>query len=259
MFGKKLILAGTAGVLAVSLLVLPAQAHGHGHGGRHHRGSNTNGYVAPAAPPAADTPAAEPDVPAATNPSTAYPVCPVEGCAETGPHIHDNNYYCGYHHAGGYCDGSCVGAVADNNTAPVNPPAADSGTAYPVCPVEGCAETGHHVHDNNYYCGYHHAGGYCDGSCVGVAAAGDSAVVVTPPANNTPAVTPTVSTTAYPVCPVEGCVLAGHHLHDGSYYCGYHHADGYCDGSCANSAAGPRYGRGNGCHRHYATKLVYCR
>lgn len=40
-----------------------------------------------------------------------------------------------------------------------------------------------------------------------------------------------VSTT-YPVCTVEGCEIAGRHTHSGRTYCGYDHADGYCDGKC---------------------------
>jgi hypothetical protein len=32
---------------------------------------------------------------------------------------------------------------------------------------------------------------------------------------------------------VEGCDIAGRHSHDGSYYCGYHHDGGFCDGNCA--------------------------
>lgn len=39
--------------------------------------------------------------------------------------------------------------------------------------------------------------------------------------------------TECPVCTVEGCTEAGRHTHDGHDYCGYDHADGYCDGSCA--------------------------
>lgn len=35
----------------------------------------------------------------------------------------------------------------------------------PVCTVEGCTEEGRHLHDDEYYCGYDHACGYCDGSC----------------------------------------------------------------------------------------------
>ena len=42
----------------------------------------------------------------------------------------------------------------------------------------------------------------------------------------------TTSHTGYPVCTVEGCTEEGRHAHDGCYYCGYDHEDGYCDGSC---------------------------
>lgn len=37
---------------------------------------------------------------------------------------------------------------------------------YPVCTVEDCTEEGRHLHDDEYYCGYDHDCGYCDGSCV---------------------------------------------------------------------------------------------
>ena len=37
-----------------------------------------------------------------------------------------------------------------------------------------------------------------------------------------------------PVCTVEGCTEEGRHTHDGDYYCGYDHEDGYCDHSCEN-------------------------
>lgn len=38
-------------------------------------------------------------------------------------------------------------------------------TQYPVCAVEDCSETGRHYHGDEIYCGYHHEGGYCDGTC----------------------------------------------------------------------------------------------
>ena len=38
--------------------------------------------------------------------------------------------------------------------------------------------------------------------------------------------------TAYPVCTVEGCAIAGRHTHSGRTYCGYDHEDGFCDGAC---------------------------
>ncbi len=43
----------------------------------------------------------------------------------------------------------------------------------------------------------------------------------------------TVTDTSYPVCTVDGCLEEGHHTHDGYDYCGYDHASGYCDGTCA--------------------------
>lgn len=61
----------------------------------------------------------------------------------------------------------------------------------------------------------------------------------------------TVSTDC-PVCTVEGCTEKGRHTHDGHDYCGYDHADGYCDGTCAavsvNTASHCRKSRRH-CHR----------
>lgn len=53
--------------------------------------------------------------------------------------------------------------------------------------------------------------------------------------------------TGCPVCTVEDCTEEGRHLHDGEYYCGYDHKDGYCDGSCG--AAAERTSRSHGCGR----------
>lgn len=39
-----------------------------------------------------------------------------------------------------------------------------------------------------------------------------------------------------PVCTVEGCIEIGRHTHDGEYYCGYDHKDGYCDYSCERTS-----------------------
>ena len=78
MYFKKL-LAGVATAALVSFVfVLPVSAHGH-HG---HYGQAAS--------------------------QTDYPVCTFEGCTEEGRHELDGCYYCGYDHADGYCDGSCV-------------------------------------------------------------------------------------------------------------------------------------------------------
>lgn len=92
-------------------------------------------------------------------------------------------------------------------------------SCYPTCTVEDCTENGRHMHDGEYYCGYDHEGGYCDGTC-------------------------------YPVCTVEDCTEKGRHAHDGEYYCGYDHESGYCDGSCTvKSTRSTTYKRGHhGCH-----------
>lgn len=76
-FRKQSAAVVTAALLAV-LLVMPVSAHGH-HG--HRRQSTVD---------------------------TSCPVCTVEGCTETGRHIHDGCEYCGYDHEGDYCDGACV-------------------------------------------------------------------------------------------------------------------------------------------------------
>ena len=58
--------------------------------------------------------------------------------------------------------------------------------------------------------------------------------------------------TSCPVCTVDGCTEEGLHCHDGYNYCGYDHADGYCDGTCVNTTVTTtRSGRGgyHGCHR----------
>lgn len=58
--------------------------------------------------------------------------------------------------------------------------------------------------------------------------------------------------TSCPVCTVEGCTEEGRHAHDGYDYCGYDHADGYCDGTCAavnTTTARSARGGHHGCHR----------
>ena len=199
MFRKKMLLAGAAVILTFSLSVFPAFAHGHGghHGGHHGNwttqnipGNNDN------------TGAAAPNTDADTGTaavSGAYPVCPFEGCAETGHHLHDGSYYCGYHHSSGYCDGSCAYSATPSG-------------AYPICTFEGCTESGRHIHDDNYYCGYHHAGGYCDGSCI-------------------------VSSATISNAPADGGLPAA---------------------DSPTTADGYYYGRRYGCHRSYARKLTYC-
>ena len=79
---KKVAAFGVTLVLSMTLTVFPAMAHGHGHG---HRART----------------------------STQDPVCSVENCSEAGHHYHDGDIYCGYHHEGGYCDGSCAAVSSD--------------------------------------------------------------------------------------------------------------------------------------------------
>lgn len=78
MWRKKIACAVAAGMVAALFTVSPAFAHGHGH----HRRVDTV--------------------------DTSCPVCTVEGCTETGRHVHDGHDYCGYNHSSGYCDGSCA-------------------------------------------------------------------------------------------------------------------------------------------------------
>jgi len=39
-----------------------------------------------------------------------------------------------------------------------------------------------------------------------------------------------------PECTVEGCTIAGRHLHNGITYCGTHHVDGVCSIDCLTAA-----------------------
>ena len=47
------------------------------------------------------------------------------------------------------------------------------------------------------------------------------------PARPSQPVNPTVT-----VCKVEGCAIAGRHVHNGVTYCGYPHESGVCDNNC---------------------------
>ncbi len=117
----------TAGLLCAVLaaaLVIPAAAHGH-HGGR---GYGHHGACAqPAAPQYTQPQYTQPQYtqpqytqPQETQPQYVQPavgVCPYDGCAETGRHYHDSVPYCGYNHAGAYCDGTCAGYCAGTDPA----------------------------------------------------------------------------------------------------------------------------------------------
>ena len=107
---KKLLLC----VLTLALLTLPVSAHGH-HGGR---GYGHHGACAqPAAPQYTQPQYTQPQE---TQPQYVQPavgVCPYDGCAETGRHYHDSVPYCGYNHAGAYCDGTCAGYCAGTDPA----------------------------------------------------------------------------------------------------------------------------------------------
>ena len=117
----------TAGLLCAVLaaaLVIPAAAHGH-HGGR---GYGHHGACAQPAAPQYTQPQYTPPQytqpqytqPQETQPQYVQPavgVCPYDGCAETGRHYHDSVPYCGYNHAGAYCDGTCAGYCAGTDPA----------------------------------------------------------------------------------------------------------------------------------------------
>ena len=49
------------------------------------------------------------------------------------------------------------------------------------------------------------------------------------------------------LCEVEGCTLTGRHDHNGITYCGSNHASGWCDGSCPAYRAASSRGH-HGCH-----------
>lgn len=112
---KKILAYGSAGLLAAGLMVMPVSAHG-----RHAQTTVLADQVCE--------------------------LCTVEDCEIAGLHTHDDQTYCGYDHACGYCDGSC-GVVG-------------------ICDVDGCTQTGRHVHGEQTYCGASHRDGYCDNSCV---------------------------------------------------------------------------------------------
>lgn len=64
-----------------------------------------------------------------------------------------------------------------------------------------------------------------------------------------------VQQTAISVCAVEGCSVAGRHVHDGVIYCGYDHEGGYCNGTCL--ALCPVEGcTASGLHTH--GRVTYC-
>lgn len=109
---KKWMTMGISVVMAAVLFAAPVYAHGHGHhSDRHHtrterscgvgadRGMwmNQNAEIVPDCP-----------VHAGCAAEGSCLVCGVDGCTQTGHHLHENAVYCGYPHAGGYCDGTCM-------------------------------------------------------------------------------------------------------------------------------------------------------
>ena len=130
----------TAGLLCAVLaaaLVIPAAAHGH-HGGW---GYGHHGACAqPAAPQYTQPQYTQPQE---TQPQYVQPavgVCPYDGCAEIGRHYHDSVPYCGYNHAGAYCDGTCAGYCVGTD-----PAAGNAGSyAYYGCGFGYANGHGHH-------------------------------------------------------------------------------------------------------------------
>lgn len=116
---KRILLSCAAFLMAASMLVVSASAHGGHHGQSGCYGQRVQVQ------------------------QTLIPVCTVEGCTTAGRHLHNGAVYCGFAHAGGYCNGACLA----------------------LCSVESCTLTGRHVHNYVTYCGNDHACGFCDGSC----------------------------------------------------------------------------------------------
>ena len=57
------------------------------------------------------------------------------------------------------------------------------------------------------------------------------------------------------LCAVEDCAVTGRHVHSKTTYCGYDHAGGFCDGACAALCAV------SGCTaagRHTHSGVTYC-
>ena len=82
---RKMGMACLACLMISILFVLSASAHGRHHG-RSGCGMQTQTQTQP----------------------VSVSVCTIEGCTQSGRHTHDGVPYCGYSHAGGFCDGSCV-------------------------------------------------------------------------------------------------------------------------------------------------------
>lgn len=105
MFQRKgrLFAAALCAMMAATLIV-PAAAHGHRGG--HHSGYCQSVYSQPAYTQPAYT---QPEDTQYTPPAAAVcPACPYEDCLAAGQHHHNGTAYCGYNHAGGYCDGTCA-------------------------------------------------------------------------------------------------------------------------------------------------------
>lgn len=108
---QKRVLALVLACAAALALMVPALAHGHHGGGRRRQ--------------------------------TQVTVCSLKGCETLGRHVHNGVTYCGYDHAYGFCDGTCLNPVQ------------------PTAPAVTAPATTPNTTGTNYSYGYgHHGGGH---------------------------------------------------------------------------------------------------
>ena len=53
------------------------------------------------------------------------------------------------------------------------------------------------------------------------------------------------------VCTTADCHITGRHSHNGVTYCGYDHADGFCDGSCTTTVQSNGHHGSHSSHGHH--------
>jgi len=108
MYKKGRLLAGVLCAVIAALMIVPAASHAcHRNSGHHGRYANQV--------------------------QTTITVCPYENCTLAGRHTHSGVTYCGYDHAGGFCDGTCTAILA-----------AQAAKAAPTVTASGCGHHGHH-------------------------------------------------------------------------------------------------------------------
>lgn len=135
MISRKWMTMGASILLAAMLFTVPASAHGHHSRGHHNQ--TESGY--------------------ASNRNAAV---------QNNTNV-DRGAGSGYSADTNRGQGAGCAVSTDGETVvscPVHVYGAAEGNC-PVCAVDGCDQTGHHLHDDTVYCGYPHAHGYCDGSC----------------------------------------------------------------------------------------------